>query len=277
MPDLRVVSFNIRNCTAPDGLDHWDHRRDLVVQTLLDHDADLIGLQEARYPQIVYLRDQLPAYSFVGIGRDDGRDDHDAAGEFAAIFFRRTRFEKLGEGHFWLSETPNIPGSRGWDAPLARMASWVRLRDHATHRTLRFLNTHLEWEGVRARQESASLLRAHLDDLARLDPAEPTILTGDFNDHEASETYARLLARNGTDAPPLIDVYRAVHPRPAGGEVQEDEGTYHAFKGVSHGKRIDWIITCGPITCRAATIDRRCFAGRYPSDHFPVLADLTFA
>ncbi len=59
MPDLRVVSFNIRNCTAPDGRDHWDHRRDLVVRTLLDHDADLIGLQEGRFSQISFLREQL--------------------------------------------------------------------------------------------------------------------------------------------------------------------------------------------------------------------------
>lgn len=274
MPDLRVVSFNIRNCTAPDGHDHWDHRRELVVRTLHAHDADLIGLQEARLAQVRYLRDQLAAYDFVGIGRDDGRDDHDAAGEFAAIFFRRDRFEKLDEGHFWLSETPDVPGSKGWDAPLARMASWVRLRDRATHRALRFLNTHLEWEGVRARQESASLLRAHLDDLTRLAPAEPAILTGDFNDDEASETYVRLLGRNGTDAPPLIDVYRAVNPRPAAAEAQEAEGTYHAFKGVSHGKRIDWIITRGPVTPLRVDIDRRHFAGRYPSDHFPVVADL---
>lgn len=266
MPDLRVVSFNIRNCTAPDGRDHWDHRRDLVVRTLLDHDADLIGLQEGRFSQISFLCEQLADYGFVGIGRDDGRDDHDAAGEFAAIFFRRDRFKKLDEGHFWLSETPDTPGSKGWGAPLARMVSWVRLRDGHTGRTLRFMNTHLEWEGVQARQESASLLRAHLDSL---DPAEPAILTGDFNDAEGSITYDRLFGRDGA-APPPVDVYRAVHP-----QAVEDEGTYHAFKGVSHGKRIDWIIIRGPLTCRVATIDRRHFNGRYPSDHFPVRADLT--
>lgn len=267
MPDLRVVSFNIRNCTAPDGRDHWDHRRDLVVRTLLDHDADLVGLQEGRFSQISFLREQLADYGFVGVGRDDGRDDHEAAGEFAAIFYRRQRFDELEVGHFWLSETPHVVGSKGWDAPLARMVSWVRLRDGHTGRTLRFMNTHLEWEGVRARQESAGLLRAHLDSL---DPTEPAILTGDFNDDEASETYTRLLAHNGTDAPPLIDVYRAVHP-----QAVEDEGTYHAFKGVSHGKRIDWIITRGPLAPVSAAIDRRCFNGRYASDHFPVRADLT--
>lgn len=267
---LRVVSFNIRNCTAPDGDDHWDHRRDLVARTLLDHNADLVGLQEGRFSQVAYLRERLSDHAFVGIGRDDGRDDHEAAGEFAAIFFRRSRFEKLEEGHFWLSETPHVVGSKGWDAPLPRMASWARLCDGQTSRTLRFLNTHLEWEGVRARQASASLLRAHLDSL---DAIEPAILTGDFNDAEGSVTYGNMFSEvldpDGSAALPPVDVFRAVFP-----QAQDDEGTYHGFTGTSHKKRIDWIVARGPITPVSAAIDRRHFDGRYPSDHFPVVADV---
>jgi endonuclease/exonuclease/phosphatase family metal-dependent hydrolase len=265
------VSFNIRNCTAPDGPNHWDHRRELVVRTLNAHDADLIGLQEARFPQVRFLRDQLAAYHCVGIGRDNGRDDHDAAGEFAAIFFRRHRFDLLTEGHFWLSETPDVPGSKGWDAALPRIVSWVRLHDRHTGRTMRFLNTHFEWEGIRARHESASLLRAHIGAIAA---HEPVIVVGDFNDNEESETYRRFFHSNGSPSagPAPCDCHLNLQSQPT-----DDDGTYHAFTGRSHRKRIDWIITRGPITPLLAAIDRRDFAGRYPSDHFPVVAELDLA
>ncbi|MCC7408258.1 MAG: endonuclease/exonuclease/phosphatase family protein [Phycisphaeraceae bacterium] len=208
---LRVVTFNIRNCRAPDGDDHWDHRRGLVVRSLRRHGADLIGLQEARWPQVSYLREQLggDGYSFVGVGRDDGRDDHEGCGEFAAIFFRTERFEKLNEGHFWLSPTPDVVGSKGWDALLPRIVSWVRLRDRRNGRMLRYLNTHLEYDGVRSRHESARMIGEHA---RTIDVGEALVLTGDFNDGEGSPTYEAVLGDAGeraSGAAPLVDVYRA--------------------------------------------------------------------
>jgi endonuclease/exonuclease/phosphatase family metal-dependent hydrolase len=275
---LRVVTFNVRNCTAPDQHNRWEHRRGLVVEALHRHDADLIGLQETRWSQVTFLREQLcdgGDYGCVGVGRDDGRDDHEGAGEFAPIFFRRSRFEKLAEGHFWLSETPEVVGSKGWDAALPRIVSWVRLRDRHGGRTIRHLNTHLEYTGVRARQASAKLLRQRI---ATLDATDALVLTGDFNDGEGSETYEALLSAGGADEAILVDAYRAVHPRGRAASPEScNEGTYHGFDGRGQWQRIDWVLCRRPLMPRAAAIDRWNLAGRYPSDHFPVVADLAWA
>src|SRR5688572_29237394 len=113
---LRVMSFNIRYGTAKDGPDHWDKRKDLVAATIKKYAPDLLGTQETLEFQAAYIREQCPEYTFVGAGRDDGK----VAGEMAALFFRTDRFEKLAEGHFWHSETPDQPGSKGWDTSLPR-------------------------------------------------------------------------------------------------------------------------------------------------------------
>src|SRR5688572_30355099 len=122
---LRVMSFNIRYGTAKDGPNHWDLRRDLLVDTIRKFDPDLLGTQETLLEQAEYLAEKFPQYDWLGVGRDDAK----RKGESVAIFWRKDRFEKLDAGHFWLSETPEVPGSKSWDTALTRMTTWVKLRD----------------------------------------------------------------------------------------------------------------------------------------------------
>lgn len=257
--DLRVMSFNIRYGSARDGEDHWEKRRELLFSTIEAFKPDLLGTQEVEAFQADELRKRLAGHGFVGAGRDDGKEK----GEMAPIYFRSDRFEKLDAGHFWLSETPETPGSKGWDTSLPRVASWVKLRDKASKREFTFLNTHFDHRGKVARLESAKLVRKRL---AALPGNPPAVVTGDFNTGEGSEPYQALV---GGDGPKLIDSYRSVHP-----ERKKDEGTFGGFQGTRTGARIDWILHTDHFAATAAAIDHTNKAGRYPSDHYPVTAVL---
>ncbi len=254
--EMRVASFNVRYGTAPDGEHRWDVRKERVVAAIERIGADVVGLQEALAFQASHLRDKLPAFEYFGAGRDDGKE----AGEQCGILFRAARFERTGAGHFWLSETPDVAGSRGFDAALPRMATWVRLRDReAGGREVLVVNTHFDHRGARARLESAKLLLERVRALARDGPA---VVTGDFNCGEGSEPYAALLG-----AGLLVDAFRERHP-----ERRPDEGTFHDYGGGRDGARIDWILHTRHFRAVEAEIDARPVDGRPPSDHHPVTA-----
>jgi endonuclease/exonuclease/phosphatase family metal-dependent hydrolase len=258
---LRVMSFNVRYGTAPDRDNRWEKRRDLVVETIRRFDPDLLGTQETLQFQAEYLSEQLPAYTRVGVGRDDGR----GKGEQVTIFFKTDRFEELATGHFWLSNHPELAGSRSWDAAITRMVTWVRLRDRKSHRRFVWLNTHWDHVGAQARVESAKLVRRWLIEHAS---STPVVITGDFNSGEDSPQYRFLLGEDG-DKLKLIDTYRRLHP-----VRQPDEASFHDFTGKREGSRIDWILCSPSFKPLEATIDRFSQGGRYPSDHFPVTAVL---
>jgi len=267
------MCFNVRYGTADDGPNRWEHRSDLSVHAIRRFEPHLLGVQEALRFQVDALREALPGYGFAGAGRDDGRD----AGEFCAVFFRRARFERIDAGNFWLCETPERPGTRGWDADLPRVTTWAKLRDLRHRRTspqddgtLLFLNTHWDYAGKRARSESARLMRRTI---RAIQPRGPVIVVGDFNGTEDDEPYAQLLRGQGDDAdqgPSLLDSYRQVHP-----QRLAEEATFHGFTGGRAGSRIDWILHTDDLQTVEAGIDFFNDAGRYPSDHFPITAVLS--
>ncbi len=262
---VRVMSFNIRYGTAKDGENHWDKRKEFLVETIKAFDPDLLGTQETLAAQRDYLAGQLPTHAAFGVGRDDGKE----AGEMMAVFWRKERFEKTGGGHVWLSQTPDQAGSKSWDSSLPRMATWVRLRDKLKPdgKPVLFLNTHFDHIGKVARLESAKLLR---DRIALLGEGCSVVATGDFNAGEGSDPYKALFGPRGTDESPVVDSYRAAHPTRAAGE-----GTTTGFKaGAGTGSRIDWIGVSRDWAVVAAGIDRTSKGGRTPSDHFPVTAVL---
>lgn len=261
---IRVMSFNIRYATAPDGANHWDKRRDFLVETVNTFAPDLLGTQETLVSQRDFLAEKLPGFESFAAGRDDGRNK----GEMAALFYRTARFTKTADGHFWLSESPESVGKKGWDAALPRIATWVKLTDRTdrTGKSILFLNTHFDHMGKTARTESARLIRKKLVELGsgcRL------IVTGDFNAGEGSEPYKALFAAD--DQPPaVVDTYRAIMPTKT-----ETEGTFNGFKPTAvNGPRIDWIGCSRDWDVRLAGIDRTARDGRVPSDHFPVTAVL---
>lgn len=261
--DVKVMSFNVRYGTAKDGKNHWDKRKAFLAETVQAFGPDLLGTQETLGFQRDFLATNLTGYGVLGVGRDDGR----AKGEMMAVYWRKGRFEKVDGGHFWLSKTPDEPGSKSWDTSLPRMATWVRLKDNRGGRDVLFLNTHFDHLGREARLESARLIRAKIVTLGK---DCSVIVTGDFNAGEGSGPYKALFGPGGKDESPVLDSYRVAHPKKG-----EAEGTTTGFRaGPSKGSRIDWIAVSRDWKVIAAGIDRTAKDGRTPSDHFPVTAVL---
>jgi acetyl esterase/lipase/endonuclease/exonuclease/phosphatase family metal-dependent hydrolase len=263
--DVRVMSFNIRYGTARDGENHWDRRKEFLVETIRAFDPDLLGTQETLGFQRGYLAEILPEYDHLGVGREDGRE----RGEMTAVFYKRDRFEKVDGGHFWLSETPDVAGSKSWDSSLPRMVTWVRLRDRRQTAAppLVFFNTHFDHQGTTARLESARLLRRQITKLAN---NGTVVVTGDFNTDEGSPPHQALFGPVDDQPSPVVDSFRANNP-----DRKPNEGTFSGFKAdATGGARIDWIGVSRDWQIRSATIDRTSREGRTPSDHFPITAIL---
>lgn len=262
---LRVMSFNIRTSGARDGENAWPLRKDLFYEEIQRFAPSLIGFQEMREDQYEETLARMKDFAFVGVARDDGK----RKGEWSLVGFRKDRFGKLTNGDFWLSETPEVVGSKSWDAALTRICSWVRLKDRTTGREFLYANTHFDHKGVVSRENASRLLVARLRELAG---GKPIVLTGDFNVNEDTVAYAVIAKAKDNDAPFLIDAYRAVHPK-----RQPDEATFHGFKGTTTGSRIDFVFHSTDFKPLAAKIERlKSPAGKYPSDHYAVTAVLEF-
>lgn len=248
------MSFNIRLGVAKDGENHWDKRKDFVVETIQDTAPDILGTQETWNFQAEYLGKHLKGYAQYGKGREPGMK-----GERCEMFWKSNRWAVVKADSFMLSETPDKHGSKSWDSSLPRIASWVILRERTTGKEVFAINTHFDHRGGVARTESAKLIRKHATELAG---DRPIVVTGDMNFGPTSDGYKALAAK------PWVDTYRAAHPEP-----KPNEGTFSGFRGKTSGARIDYVFTHG-FEVKAATIDRREREGRNPSDHFPVTADL---
>ncbi len=261
--EVRVMSFNIRYGTANDGDDHWDKRKEFLLETIKTFNPDLLGTQETLGFQRDYLAQHLSGYEVLGVGRDDGKEN----GEMTALYFRHDRFEKLDGGHFWLSETPDIAGSKSWDAALTRMVTWVKLRDRRQPKAkpLMFFNTHFDHRGVQARIEAAKLLRRRVAEALK---TCRVIVTGDFNAGDDSEPYRAFFAKNENQSAPVADAFRLANPTRT-----TNEGTFSGFKvEATTGPRIDWIGVSRDWQVVKAMIDRTAREGHTPSDHFPIEA-----
>jgi endonuclease/exonuclease/phosphatase family metal-dependent hydrolase len=257
--DLRVTSFNIRYVNPFDGPNAWPLRKELVFKTIETFDPDLLGMQEVTPLQFVEAGERLKRYEMLGLPRDDGN----ILGERAPVLFKRDRFEKIAGSTFWLSETPEKPGSKGWDGAFPRVCSWVELRDkRADGRPIFFFNTHFDHKGVQARLESAKLMRTKIAEIAG---DRAVIVTGDFNSPQDSKAYKELLGDWFKEA------FLEAHPNPT-----TQQSTFHSFTGKNerNDHRIDWILRSPAFRTKSAEIDRTNDNGQYPSDHFPITAIL---
>lgn len=265
---LTVMSFNIRYGTANDGENRWELRRDLLFDVLREEDADVVGLQEALHFQIREIVEAVPVYAFVGVGRDDGKEK----GEHAAILYRKDRLRVLDSGTFWFSDTPEVPGSTSWGNRITRICTWARFADERGGSFYVF-NLHLDHESQPSRERSVQLLAQRIRE--RAVPGDPVIVTGDFNVGEDNGAIRWLLGEEGAlpgagrPGVELKDTLRAVHPDAKG--VQ----TFTSFRfGNLHGEKIDYVLVGPGFEPVSARLVRTSRDGKYPSDHFPVIARL---
>ncbi|WNO54263.1 endonuclease/exonuclease/phosphatase family protein [Stakelama saccharophila] len=253
--DLRVMSFNVRYANENDGANSWSKRRDVFVDTIRKAHPDIFGTQELLQKQGDYIVDHLPQYGWFGVDRRGAHED-----EHMGLFYDRERLTLVDLGNFWLSDTPDVVGSNSWGTPLPRMVTWGLFEDKETGKRFYLYNTHFPYkaEDEPAREKAAAVIVKRIAAL----PAEvPVIVTGDFNTTPDSRAHATLTGG-------LADVREEVSD-PAGSAE-----TFHNFTGKAD-RRIDWILERGFTPLHFAT-DTYHRDGHYPSDHFPVIADLRF-
>ena len=252
---ITVMSFNVRYATALDGKNSWERRQDVFADVIRQCNPDILGVQECLDTQAQFIAREFPEYRWVGTEREA-----DGKGEMSAIFYRKDILKPIETGNFWLSETPDVPGSKSWGSVCTRMATWIRFRHVPSGRFFHMFNTHFDHGSEEARQHSAKLL---IERLPKADAA--VIITGDFNAPAEESPAWKTFAEAG-----LTDAWVAATEK-AGPEV-----TFGGFKPPVEGKkdRIDWILCRGgfkAVRCETVTFNRD---GEYPSDHYPVLARL---
>ena len=147
---MKCITLNLRFDNKSDGINKWANRKERVFQFVSDEDADIVCLQEVLNRQLKELDGALDDYAHVGVGRDDGK----TRGEYAPIFYKKEKYEKLENGTFWLSDHPDSVGSVGWDASLPRIATWILLKDKKKNRAFVVINTHFDHVGQKARQKA---------------------------------------------------------------------------------------------------------------------------
>lgn len=254
---LTLATYNLRLDLAQDGVNAWPQRKELVKSLIRYHDFDLFATQEGLSGQVADLAG-MQEFDHVGAGRDDGKH----AGEHAAIFYKRARFEVLDAGDFWLSQTPERP-SRGWDATCCnRIVSWAKLRERASGQKLFFFSVHFDHQGELARRESAKLLLRKIGEIAG---TAPVICAGDFNSTPDTEQIAVMQAM-------LADAYLSSTTAPYG-----PVGTFNGFRiDAPLDKRIDYIFVSRHFKVRKYAALTDSHDARFPSDHLPVVvqADL---
>ena len=252
---ITVMSFNVRYAKALDGDNSWEHRKEIFADAIRHCNPDILGVQECLDVQAQFITREFPEYRWVGMEREAN-----GTGEMAAIFYRKDLLSPIETGNFWLSDTPDMPGSKSWGSQCTRMATWVRFHHVPSGRFFHVFNTHFDHASEEARQQAAKLL------LERLPKADaPVIITGDFNAiAEESPAWKTLADAGLTDA--WVSAAEKVGP----------EATFGNFLPPVEGKkgRIDWIFFRGGFKatrCETVTFNKD---GRYPSDHYPVLAKL---
>lgn len=277
-------TFNLRYDNPGDSINAWPNRKDKVADLIRFYNFDCFGTQEGLHHQLVQLKERLPEYDFVGVGRKDGKED----GEYAAIFYKKDKYEAVKSGTFWLSGTDIHHPNKGWDAVLPRICTWVELKDIKSGRIFYHFNTHFDHVGTIARAESAKLI---MEKVREIGGQRPAILTGDFNVDQHSKSYQEFV-KSGF----LRDAFEVAPIKMA------FNGTFNAFNpnGFTES-RIDHVfLTSGIKALRYGvltasyrrTVNRSAeraasdnFPGQVhlnksvallPSDHFPVLVQVDF-
>jgi len=257
---LRVMSFNIRYDEPRDGVNAWPNRKTKVADVIRFHKADIVGVQEALLSQLRDLEKLLPDFAWCGVGRTDGKE----AGEYSAILYNKSRFQLLETNTFWLSETPDRPGSMGWDAAYPRVVTWAKFKDRVSKKTFIHFNTHFDHRGEKAQKESAALILKKVGEIAG---RFPFVLTGDLNVTEDSEAYKTL--KNGNSTTRLADAkYASAHGHFGG------DSTFNEFKELQPGRKIDYIfVREGMLVTEHGVLSDR-WNGLWASDHIPVIAEI---
>ncbi len=259
---LKVITLNVRYDNQGDSLNSWPNRASMVCDFILDEKPDIFGLQEVLWNQYAVLDSVLSEYESTGSGRDNGA----RLGEMNPVFFRKEKFDMVRSKTFWLSETPEVPGSMGWGASLPRIVTWIELVDKKSKNHFFYFNTHFAHDSDSARIMSSKLLLKEVDSIAA---GFPFIITGDFNMVPGSTGYD-ILTGPAESVPIITDSYNISDKRPAGPSY-----TYNGFSDKPGSGRIDFIFVKNGLKVFDHTTLPKKEREIFISDHWPVMASVS--
>ena len=253
--EIKVMSYNVRLGSGEDGTNSWQFRAPMTIEMLEDQNPDIFGIQEALEYQVLFIK-EFTDYSYVGVGRDDGKKK----GEHMAIFWKKKTMKLLKWGTFWLSETPSTP-SKGWDAACYRTATWALMKDKRTGKKFYFVNTHLDHVGKEARRNGLALI---VERISEINPdGLPMVLTGDFNVRP--------------DNPVLKDLDSRMKCTRKIAAKTDSHNTFNGWGKASKDMVIDYIYISGFSACSEYQTVTKKYSGRtFVSDHYPIISRLVF-
>ena len=255
---VKVMSYNIKYANETDGENSWSLRKDFLTNQIKFYQPDILGVQEAVFIQMEHFAENLPAYKYVGVGREDGK----TRGEYSAIFYDSIHYNALDDGTFWLSQTPEKV-SVGWDAAMERICTYALFEAKDSGEMFWVFNTHFDHVGAKARSESVKLI---LSKIAELNTQKlPIIMMGDLN-LEPSHESIKFLAENMDDTKCVAQL------------VFGPEGTFNGYNfDEPVTRRIDYIFTSkDDFKVLKYAVLSDSWDLKYPSDHLPVYVELRF-
>ena len=252
-----MISYNVRYNNPNDGKDIWENRRSTIVNFIKSENPDFLGLQEVNHAQLLFLNSNLSNYSFVGVGRDDGK----TKGEYSPIFYNNNLFDLIKSNTFWLSSTPDRI-SVGWDASMERICTYAVFKTKKNKKNIWVFNTHFDHIGIEAREKSADLIISVINKLT--EPEDYVVLTGDFNLLDDSKPIMNLQS-NFNDTNKNLE------------KTDKSYGTFNNFKlNFVSKSRIDYVFEKNFKLINSRHIIVKTPEGRWASDHHPILAKLKF-
>jgi len=255
--EIKVISYNVRYNNPNDGKDIWENRRSTIVNLIKNENPDFLGLQEVNHAQLLFLNSNLSNYSFVGVGRDDGK----TKGEYSPIFYNNNLFDLIKSDTFWLSSTPDKI-SVGWDASMERICTYAVFKSKTNKKNIWVFNTHFDHIGMEAREKSADLIISVINKLT--EPEDYVVLTGDFNSLDDSKPIMNLQS-NFNDTNKNLE------------KTDKSYGTFNNFKlNFVSKSRIDYVFEKNFKLINSRHIIVKTPEGRWASDHHPILAKLKF-
>jgi endonuclease/exonuclease/phosphatase family metal-dependent hydrolase len=255
--EIKVISYNVRYNNPNDGKDIWENRRSTIVNFIKNENPDFLGLQEVNHAQLLFLNSNLSNYSFVGVGRDDGK----TKGEYSPIFYNNNLFDLIKSDTFWLSSTPDKI-SVGWDASMERICTYAVFKSKTNKKNIWVFNTHFDHIGIEAREKSADLIISVINKLT--EPEDYVVLTGDFNLLDDSKPIMNLQS-NFNDTNKNLE------------KTDKSYGTFNNFKlNFVSKSRIDYVFEKNFKLINSRHIIVKTPEGRWASDHHPILAKLKF-
>ena len=259
---VKWCTFNLRYDEPHDSLNSWPYRKDTVAHFIQNQGLDIIGMQEVLHHQLEDLKERLPEYEAIGVGRDDG----DTKGEYSCLLYKKDRFKVLDSNTFWLSQYPDSIGFIGWDGACPRIATWAKFEDIATGKIFMAVNTHFDHVGLEARKNSALMI---IDKIKEIVGEQPAVLTGDFNINDQDEAYKTITTNEFV----LLDSHKTAK------FADGPSYTYHGWGKVApeERKKIDFIFVTPNISVEKSWIpEEPDTEWGFVSDHNPVIATLTF-